>query len=273
MTTLHALLIAASLAQAAGDEPAKGAAAERLAFMQARLKEYAIRPSGGEKPGEPLAFREEPLLRWSNPVSGMVDGGVFLWERNGRPMAIDKVYLNRDRLAWGEALQSLAPGPLEATRRGQVVWSPAGPGLAFTTVKDVSPAERPAGRLVQMRAIARRFAMSGSWGEVPQPWELRLLPEPIHRYAAPADGIADGGLFVFTQGTNPEGLVVIEAAEEGGKTVWRYAVSRLTKYGIDPNYAGTALPALPRLTEFPPHQIFRHDWHLLARWPFAEEEP
>ena len=54
-----------------------------------------------------------------------------------------------------------------------------------------------------MKQIAKQF--SGSWkvsqrvGEL----QLRLLPQPLHRYTAPKQGILSGGLFALVRATDP----------------------------------------------------------------------
>src|SRR5581483_4099946 len=61
-------------------------------------------------------------------------------------------------------------------------------------------------------------------------YTLRPLPHPAHRYAVPSEGIVDGALFLFANGTNPEVMVFIEA--QGGRPAdanWRYAVARLSR--------------------------------------------
>ena len=73
-----------------------------------------------------------------------------------------------------------------------------------------------------MREIARRFA---SHEEVKdEKCDLRLLPTPVDRYSPSKDDRADGAIFLFTFGTNPEVVLLIES---DGKT-WRYAAGRLT---------------------------------------------
>ena len=57
---------------------------------------------------------------------------------------------------------------------------------------------------------------------------MRLLAQPVHRYADAEVGIQDGAAFVIAHGTNPEVVVLIEAL---GKTLatsrWHYSFARL----------------------------------------------
>ena len=79
--------------------------------------------------------------------------------------------------------------------------------------------------------------------------ELRLLPQPIHRYSAPKQGIHSGALFAFVHGTDPEIWLLIEArGEDAEKVRWQYAVTRMTssevrlKHGDKKVWSGEILP-------------------------------
>ncbi|HWB10423.1 MAG TPA: hypothetical protein VG826_14420 [Pirellulales bacterium] len=54
--------------------------------------------------------------------------------------------------------------------------------------------------------------------------QLRLLPQPVDRYVPSKAERADGAIFFFTFGTNPEVMLLIES---DGKQ-WSYASGRLT---------------------------------------------
>jgi hypothetical protein len=59
--------------------------------------------------------------------------------------------------------------------------------------------------------------------------DLRLLPQPIHRYSAPKQGILNGGLFAFVQGTDPELFLLIEARGKTAESArWQFAATRMT---------------------------------------------
>ena len=79
-----------------------------------------------------------------------------------------------------------------------------------------------------MKVLVRRFSASERGGD-DQTYELRLLPQPIHRYADPDKEIIDGALFVFANGTNPEVIAVLECQTTGtGDPVWKYGFAPLT---------------------------------------------
>src|SRR5947209_16964183 len=59
--------------------------------------------------------------------------------------------------------------------------------------------------------------------------ELRLLPQPVHRYAAPKKGIVQGALFAFVQGTDPDVFLLVEARGENlASARWQFATTRMT---------------------------------------------
>ena len=85
-----------------------------------------------------------------------------------------------------------------------------------------APDATPQRRLRQLREIARRFA---SHEEVKdEKCELRLLPTPVDRYSPSKADRADGAIFFFTFGTNPEVVLLIESDGKG----WSYAAGRMT---------------------------------------------
>lgn len=102
-------------------------------------------------------------------------------------------------------------------------WSPAGTLFEFKPIpKSPAPAETPQLRLRQLREAARRFAAHEEVKN--ERCELRLLPNPVDRYSPSKDDRADGAIFLFTFGTNPEIVLLIES---DGKQ-WRYAAGRMT---------------------------------------------
>jgi hypothetical protein len=83
-------------------EKEKADLAERLDLMKKSLKIYDLTTGQG---GNSMKLHAEPLLRWNNPVSGVRDGGVFLWMLDGRPQAAVQVFQLKDGL-WLHEFQS-----------------------------------------------------------------------------------------------------------------------------------------------------------------------
>ena len=62
---------------------------------------------------------------------------------------------------------------------------------------------------------------------------LRRLPQPLSRYSSEEAGIVDGAVFALSQGTDPEALLVIEAAEKDtGPDAWRHTLARMSSQSM-----------------------------------------
>ena len=217
----------------AQDSPTQAAAKASLGLMERIIGGYGF--SSDELEADPAGtFVARPLLRYNDPtrdlmdanVSGLVDAGVWRLGKEGRPTAL--VVLEIYRSADGKG--TLAHEFLSLTekkfslRHGEhsVQWDAAGTDLRLTSFeKPPPPAESAAGRLVQMRQLARRFSAKETLGE--NVIECRLMSQPIDRYKSEEEGVIDGAIFAFANGTNPEVGIVLEA----GKAGWKYGVVRL----------------------------------------------
>ncbi|HEV7221299.1 MAG TPA: hypothetical protein VGN42_01260 [Pirellulales bacterium] len=182
-----------------------------------------------DEPDKPLALRREPILKWSNPERGRIYGHVFLWTSQGRPEAIASLYKWYHPFTHSShEFQSLSSGGLSAMREGAAAWNCSEPGVAMQPLVDVPPpGDAAPERLRQMRAAARllRAEATNREGEV---FQLRLLTQPIYRYAETSGNLIDGALFAYVQATDPEVLLLVEARrDEQGGAVWRYGLARL----------------------------------------------
>ncbi len=197
-----------------------------LKLTQAAAAEYEMRVGSDDKP---LELQREPVLRWSNPDRGEVHGNVFLWTREGRPLVVGSLFKwFSPHTHMAHEFHSLAEEPLRAKFHGAPVWKTSEAGLRFVDVpKAVAPAATEAQRLLQLKQLAKDFAGSKknpSGGAA----ELRLLTQPIHRYAAPKQGIVNGALFAFVEGTDPELFLLIEArGENAANARWQFAATRM----------------------------------------------
>jgi hypothetical protein len=178
-----------------------------------------------------LKREAKPLQRWTNPVRDSNQGVTLLWTDNGRPQAIACLYsYGADGLSIDHEFQSLATEPLRATYQGKRVWEPQ-PAMKWKIVPAADqPADKATARLIQMRSIARRF--DALVDQKQDPHELRLLPQPLYRYAAADDGIRDGALLAFVQATDPELLLLLEARQTEKGDQWHYALARVTDLAL-----------------------------------------
>ncbi|HTU17187.1 MAG TPA: hypothetical protein VMG10_03935 [Gemmataceae bacterium] len=197
-----------------------------LKLTQAATAEYEIRVAGDDKP---LELRREPVLRWSNPVQGEVHGNVFVWTRDGRPLVVGSLFKWFSPFThMSHEFQSLAEKPLRATFHGAPVWKTSKAGLRFVDVPGAAaPAASEAQRLLQLKRLAKDFTGSKKKPRGSET-QVRLLPQPIHRYAAPTQGVLNGALFAFVEGTDPEMFLLIEARGKSASSArWQFAATRM----------------------------------------------
>jgi hypothetical protein len=183
--------------------------------------------------GAALKLVKEPLMRWTN--DGDWSGDVFVWTHQGRPEVIGCILSGPGagslRYIWHEfhllSEKPIAPAIIQNGRR----WAPA-EGLKLEPVSDAPPpAPRATSRLVQMREIARGFN-AYMWAD--NTTELRLLPQPLMRYGDEESDVIDGALFsyVWTKGTDPEFILLVECRRRDGVAAWCFAPVRFSNRGV-----------------------------------------
>src|SRR5262245_39882496 len=158
-----------------------------LKLTLAAAAEYEFRIGDDDKP---LELQRDPVLRWSNPDNGEVHGNVFLWTRDGRPLVVGSLFkLFSPHTHMAHEFQSLAEEPLTARFHSALVWKTKEAGVRFVDVpKAPAPAANEAQRILQLKQLAKDFTGSKKNPSGVET-ELRLLPQPIHRYSAPKQGI------------------------------------------------------------------------------------
>lgn len=218
-----------------------------LAITRAGAAEYEIRV--GEPESEPLELKREPVFRWSNPEVGDVQGNVFVWTRAAkagearRPLVVGSLFhwfasaageeAGANRSTMEHEFHSLAEEPLAAKFHGEAVWTTSEGGVRFAPVPGAPrPAASEAQRQVQLKQLAKEFTGMGVFRTAPGELELRLLPQPLYRYAAADEKVLTGGLFAFVRATDPEILLLLEArSTDGGDTAgearWQFAAARM----------------------------------------------
>lgn len=228
------VLAAASLGQVAPltEQAAEDAGRkQRQAIMKERAAELALyRGTAGK---EPLTLTAEPVLRYSNAEReiGSLDGLTFLWLVGQRPVAAVSLSVRRVRNEIYRECTSLVGEPLECRSGETAVWSPKAGGLLAQPLADApTPADGKPQRLAQMRSLARRFTASCYNSRTDEPTELRLLPQPLYRYADEKEHILDGSLFAFVVSNDPELFLLLEAAsaDATSEPSWRYGLARMS---------------------------------------------
>jgi hypothetical protein len=215
--------------------------------QQARIKElleqalnwYDVLPDAQAKD----RLSPQIVLRWQNPVRVQTGAGLMaIWTQHGRPEAMASIFVWDGDICheFGSLSRS---NKIVARDKSSVVWSPEASGVDFRDVPDTpAPAETPAARLRQMKAIAERFtARLPERNGDSNPEVLRLLPRPLYRYeiddVSEADPtLKDGGMFAFVMGTDPEVVLLLEAVGRDDNVVWKYAFARATGWAVDASF-------------------------------------
>ncbi len=207
------------------DEPEKAKDDElttkRYELMQKRMASVKVK---SDAEGFPEQFAPKPIFRYTDPARNYVAAAVWKLGDTGRPRAIITTELHRQFYGQPRIVYeylSLTPTKFTATG-GDMRWAPEATTLEFKPVPGTqAPDESPQRRLLQLRAIAKRFGGEELVGK--EKCELRLLPQPIDRYTPSSADRADGAIFIAAYGTNPEAVLFIES---DGKA-WNYAAGRL----------------------------------------------
>ena len=179
-----------------------------------------------------LELRREPVMRWTS--EGDYNGEVYVWTHQGTAAVVGCIFsgpIGKTGRSVMHEFHSLAPNPLHAGAKGGSGWLAQEPGIKLEPLPDApEPARNQARRLTQMRDMARRFTSQVDRENAKS--EMRLLPQPIYRYEIADEGspVVDGAVFAFvwTAGTDPEVLVVIEAHRADQGLRWFYAPARFT---------------------------------------------
>ena len=221
---------------------AKELADKRMAFMKAALSHFTIQV-GDRKEASAAA---DPCLRWTDPVTGSADGVIAVYAHDGgRPDAVAQFFFNSSK-KWILEFTIIPDADVTILRSGREHWKPSEYVCKFADLPGSPvPADKPALRLAQMRAIAADFAMVDYIGAQEEKVDLRLLRQPAYRYAEEGK-IADGAMFIFAHGTNPECCVLLEAYRDGRGSRYRYAVAPMSIYKLEARYKDAPVWSVPR---------------------------
>ena len=227
-------------AHAQSNQPAEElTSAEQTARRQQRaaqlqtMREFAqavriSRPGDGSQAEAQMIA--QPLFRFNDNARNFADGTIWAWGRSGRPAAVMTVASSKTPrgIDWTREMTSLSTGPLVATLAPRLRWTPQASGIRPKPLpQSPSPANTQSKRLLQMKQLARRFSAFEVWNG--DRFELRILPQPIHRYADAEAGILDGSIFVITYGLNPEILLLVELRRSDGRQpTWQHASARIS---------------------------------------------
>ena len=234
---MSAVILAVVLAAASSGQvtatPDETDRKEQQAYMKERAAELTL--SRGPAANQPLTLTAEPVLRYSNAERdiGALDGLTFLWLAKERPVAAVSLSVRRMNNQVYHELTSFSDEPLECRRGETALWSPKAGGLLAQPLADApSPAAGKPQRLAQMRSLARGFTANCHHPRTDEPTELRLLTQPLYRYADEQGKIVDGAIFAFVVSNDPELFLILEAvrAQADAEPQWRYSLARMSSH-------------------------------------------
>ena len=218
---------------ATGDDDPKQATAHEPTLDQRTLwndyyehvaKSFVVKqPTLG---GKPLQLVPQPVLNYENPVR-IYDqhGSLFVWTRDGRVQFAGAVWSGRDtRLSEpGRALSheghTLSPAEVIVSQDGQTLWRSEPDGAVRHKIEE-PPARQRFARLTQMRRLVTGLDIKIHTDT----GDLRLMTQPIYRYEEPQPPVADGALFTWVMGTDPEVFALVEAVDDH----WLLTIARFT---------------------------------------------
>jgi len=234
------LLLGACFASAQEPADAEADAAKKFqAYARESAAAYEMHAELAE--GRKLVFRDEPVLRWTNPLGGRkAHGDVFLWTDEGRPAAVLSLYeyTTPDAVVHEHhEFCSLATTPLVGVGPSGRNWSPKEAGIQLAPLADApEPADSQVRRLSQMRQLAGRFTGAKITREDRAKRDLRILPQPVIRYESKHHDVLDGALFALVEATDPEIFLVVEARPHEGKDQWHFALARMNSLWLGASY-------------------------------------
>jgi hypothetical protein len=206
---------------------------QRMALMEGAVAVLDVR-SDAVRDKSALTFAAKPLLRYNDPTREYVanlllDATVWRLGETGRPTALVTLEIysrtgTEGLLSYEFASLTESEFSLQHKQDAKITWKATGSAVNMSPLLDAPvPAKSAAGRLTQMRQLAREFKVDERLGDG-QTVACRLLAQPIDRYSSAADKIADGAIFAFANGTNPEFGLLLECNDER----WSYGTVRLS---------------------------------------------
>lgn len=199
-------------------------------YQQRAANDYEIVWSARELQ---LTLKQNAIVNWTNPLeAGQINGSTFVWESNGRPIVVGQFFsylIGDNKRSFCHVFSTLSDQQVIARRNGETFWKPTTSDRSGWNVADGAPAPSAtrAGRLLQMRSLARQFS-AYTEEETRGKRDLRLLPQPLYRYDESTKDV-DGGLFSYVVGTDPELLILIQCDRGGDNATWRYRFVQSTQ--------------------------------------------
>lgn len=215
---------------------------EQKELLKSYYRGFASKIEFATADNKPLRIVDNPVLSWvgHERPGAFASGDVFVWERDGRPEVvgcIGSIPAGANQRWVFQEFHSLATGPMkEQQLEFGGLWGAKTAGIALQDVKTkLVPSKLAALRLAQMRKIAGTFTAYMRWPNNEKEERMRLMREPLYRFdtkklAKVDSDVVDGALFayVWSSGTDPDVLLLVECRKEQGRLVWKFGAARFT---------------------------------------------
>jgi hypothetical protein len=190
---------------------------------------------GAESEQRTCELNETPLIHYSDQVRQLPESSLWVWHLDGRPTLFCKVERIVDdqgaTKSWQYCCVPATDQKADVEWDREFRWRARNFPFKWSSLpSEPGPRPQAAGRLSQMKAIARQFEGETEQTNIQSKQTLRLLATPLHRFDSAKSNVLDGAVFgLASNGTNPDALLIIEAlAEEMADARWRYAIVGMT---------------------------------------------
>lgn len=204
----------------------------QLARMQAIAESFEVTlPTTGT--ARKAKLNTKPVLRYGDQTRRNDEATLWIWSERDRPVAFLAVEYYAKRPGgpdWLYEISSLSPEKISVVRGNEIRWTAREPGQARRSLPDApQPAATPAARQIQLKQLRQRFTAHEKT-PVEGRIELRPLPNPLYRYQDSTNGLFDGAVFAFANGTNPEVLLILEVRRPSAEkpAEWLYSFGQMT---------------------------------------------
>ena len=216
----------------------------------------------------PLELQPGPIYAYDEQVRGWHRGSSWVWGGLGRPA----IFLNisfHNRVYY--EFISLAQQSIVVNTGYDTSWTPEPEWNPKPINGTNAPATTRRMRLQQMRSIARRFsAYQIDHDDSFRERHLRLLPQPIYRYAKESQESVDGGIFGFVRDGDLEIILIVEATT-GPNPRWVFECKRVAIFEQHVKLNDIDVWSCDRI-HF--HEASnKNAYHIFIRNPVADELP
>jgi len=169
-----------------------------------------------------------PVFRYGDEAQKIGDSTIWVWMDEGRPVAIQKIEINRylEPVGWTYCFCALSDRLVEVEWPNVDRTYKSRKPVEFKPFPDAPVPVTKARWPLQARALSRKFSASQVFLDRSE--QLRLIPQPIVQYASTDNGILAGYVYGLATGTNPSIFIIIELRKTDEGPVWHCGSARAT---------------------------------------------